>query len=98
VSDETPAPLDPELTAYGALTEGMDPAAIQDPEIRSILTDRSKDLADIMRGESAEQVIDGRRYVHVYDPNAEQVGWISWEDYDERPGAYLRADQSAAVG
>ena len=49
MSDETPAPLDPELTAYGALTEGMDPAAIQDPEIRSILTDRSKDLADIMR-------------------------------------------------
>jgi hypothetical protein len=83
---------DPELIAYEQLTQGIDPAAIQDPEIRSMLSDRSKDLADIMRGESAEQVVDGRRFVHVLDPQTQEVGWIAWEDYEPNRGRYTRAD------
>ena len=94
----TPPPAPPpsdeaELTAYGKLTEGVDDAALQDPEIRALLTDRSKDLADIMRGESAEQVVNGRTYFHVMNRATDQVGWVSAEDYQADAGAYLRADK-----
>jgi len=88
---------DPELIAYEQLSEGIDPAAIQDPEIRAMLTDRSKDLADIMKGESAEQVVDGRRFVHVLSKSTGEVGWLPWEKYEERSGAYVRADQDQSA-
>jgi len=103
MSDETPGPVDPpqttdpELLAYGQLTEGVEDAALQDPQIRSLLSDRSKDLASIMRGESSEQVVEGRRYVHVYDPQSDQVGWLDWEQYDQSPGSYVRADEKSPV-
>jgi len=62
-----------------------------------MLTDRSKDLADIMKGESAEQVVDGRRFVHVLSKSSGEVGWLPWEKYEERSGAYVRADQDQSA-
>ena len=105
MTDRPPAPPPPapaatpiyeaegESEAFGRLTEGLPAGALQDPELRAILTERAEDLAMLTRGDSSEAVVNGNRWVHVHDPRTGQVGWVTGADYDAEAGIYMRADE-----
>ena len=104
MTDRPPAPPPPapaatpiyeaegESEAFGRLTEGLPAGALQDPELRAILTERAEDLAMLTRGDSSEAVVNGNRWVHVLDKKSGSVGWLEGARYDAAPGSYIRAD------